>query len=195
MDTDEKQITEFQSLLEELRKQLLDARVHFDIWVQLFPTEQVVDIVNQYKGFFRPTAQAHLDRFIIKVSNVVSNKPKSPSFHGIFKMLDNNPALASGVEVRSLRKRLKQHRKVLEAIKEYRDKRSAHWDTLGKTQRKPVPYGDSRRMLSELQDIFNEISAAHSGNVLAFQYIQRRDTAALLDVLKLWKQQNLRQHR
>lgn len=118
----EEQVAEFRPLLEELRQQLLAACVHFDIWVQLFPTAQVVDVVNQYRGFFQPTREAHLDRFFIKIFNVVSSDPRSPSFYRIFKMLDNNPALASGVDVRSLRKSLKQHKEVLKGIKEYRDK-------------------------------------------------------------------------
>jgi len=187
--TDEKQVLEFESLLEELRKQLLDACVHFDIWVQLFPTAQVVDVINQYVGFFQPTREAHRDRFFIKVSNVTSSDPKSSSFYRILKMLDNNPALASGVNVRSLRKRLKQHKKVLEAIKDYRDTRGAHWDTQVRAQRKPVLFGESRRMLNELQDMFNEICGAHSGNVWSFKYSQQDNTASLLNTLKLWRQQ------
>jgi len=188
---DKEQVAEFRSLLEELRQQLLAVSVHFDTWVQLFPTAQVVDVINQYIGFFQPTREAHLDRFIIKVSNVISNDARSPSFHRIFKMLDNNPALASGVDVQSLRKRLEQHKKVLRRIKRYRNKRAAHWDTKEQAQRKPVLFGDSKRMLEELQDIFNEISGAHSGNLWSFKYSQQADTSSLLDVLKLWRQQNL----
>jgi hypothetical protein len=187
---DEEQAAEFKSLLEELRQQLLAACVHFDIWVQLFPTAQVVDAINQYRGFFQPTRQAHLDQLFVKVSNVVSNDPRSPSFYRIFKMLDNNTALASGVNVQSLRKRLKQHKEVLKRIKEYRNKRGAHWDTQERAQRKPVLFGDSKRMLKELQDIFNEISGAHSGNVWSFEYSQQSNTTSLLNVLKLWRQQN-----
>ncbi|MFC1977707.1 hypothetical protein ACFLWS_05535 [Chloroflexota bacterium] len=189
--TDEKQVVEFESLLEELRQQLLDASAHFDIWVQLFPTTQVVDVINQYKGFFQPTREAHLDRFMIKISNVISNDSRSPSFQRIFKMLDRNPTLASMVDVQSLRKRLQQHKKVIKRIKEYRNRRGAHWDTQERAQRKPVLFGDSRRMLQELQDIFNEISSVHSGNVWSFKYSQHGNTISLLNALKLWRQQNL----
>ena len=184
-------MAEFNSLLEELRKQLLEACIHFDIWEQLWPTEEAVGVINQYKGFFQPTREAHLDRFFIKVLNVVSNDARSPSFHRIFKMLDNNPALASGVDVRSLRKRLKQHKDVLRRIKDYRDTRAAHWDTQLVAEPKPVLFGDSKRMLEELQNIFNKISGAHSGNVWSFKYSQQSNATGLLNALKLWRQQNL----
>lgn len=188
---DEQQLAEFKSLLEELRQQLLDASIHFDIWVQLFPTAQVVDVINQYRGFFIPTSKAHLDRFFINVSNVVSNDPRAPSFYRIFKMLDNNPALASGVDVQSLRKRLKQHKEILKRINEYRNKRGAHWDTQERAQRKPVLFGDSRRMLEELQNVFNKVCAAHSGNEWLFRTAQHGNTTSLLETLRLHRQQNL----
>jgi hypothetical protein len=180
----EEQAIEFKSLLEELRKQLLEASIHFDIWEQLWPTKGAVDILNRYKGFFLPTRNAHLDRFFIKVCNVLSNDPKSPSFYRIFKMLDTNPELAPGIDVRSLKRRLKPHREVLDGIDDYRNKRGAHWDMRTTAQRKPVLYGKSKRMLKELQDIFNEINSAHSGNTWSFKPIQHGDATVLLSVLK-----------
>ena len=59
---------EFENAFADLRKQLLDASVHLDIWERLQPTEEVVDIIRQYKGFFLPTSNAHIDQFIIKIS-------------------------------------------------------------------------------------------------------------------------------
>jgi hypothetical protein len=181
---DEDQIKECSSLLEELRKQLLDASIYFEIWEQLWPTTQVVDIINRYRGFFLPTRKAHLDQFFIKISNVVSNDHRSPSFYRVFKMLDANPNLAVGIDVRLLRKRLKQHRTVLEGIDHYRNTRAAHWDTKIKAERKPVLYGDSKRMLKELQDMFNEISGAFTKNVWSFKTGQHGDTTAVLNTLK-----------
>ena len=179
----EQQTAVFKTLLEELRKQLLEASIHFDIWEGLWPTAQVVDVINRYKGFFLPTRNAHLDRFFIKVSNVMSNDPRSPSFYRIFKMLDNNPDLAPGIDTRSLRKRLRQHRGVLEGINNHRNTKAAHWDTQQTAQRKSVLFGDSKRMLKELQDIFNEICGASTKNVWSFKVSQHGDTTALLNHL------------
>ena len=187
--TDEKQVAEFESLLEELRKQLLDACIHFDIWEQLWPTEEAVGVINQYKGFFLPTRNAHLDRFFIKVCNVLSNDPKSPSFYRVLSMLGKNPSLASGISVRELKNRLKKYKEVLTGIEQYRNTRAAHWDTEILEQRKLVLFGQCKRMLKELQDIFNEISGAHSHNVWSFRTMQQGDTSGLLNALKLWRQQ------
>ena len=182
---DEPQTKEFRSLLEELRKQLLDASMYFDIWEQIWPTAQVVDIINRYKGFFQPTRKALFDQFCIRICNVISNDRRLPSFHKIFKMLDTNPNLALEIDVRSLRKRLKQHRAVLTAINDYRNTKAAHWDITNQiAERKPVLFGDSRRMLKELQDIFNEICGAATNGEWSFKPVEHGDTDSLLNHLK-----------
>ncbi len=182
-EIDDEQVAEFRSLLEELRKQLLDACTHFDIWFQLYPTEQKVEVINRYKGFFQPARNAHLDRLYIKICNVISSDSRAPSFYRIFKMLNNHPTLASGIDVRLLRKRLRQHDKVLKKINDYRNKRVAHWDI--ETEESPRPlFGETEQMLKDLQDIFNQISGAHSANVWSFKYIQQGDTTNLLNALK-----------
>ena len=44
-------------------------------------------------------------------------------------------------------------------------------------------YGDSRKMLKELEDMFNEISGAATKNVWSFVPIKHGDTTALLNHL------------
>jgi hypothetical protein len=188
---DHEQKAEFENLLEELRKQLLDACVHFDIWEQLWPTEEAVDVINQYKGFFIPTRNAHLDRFFIKVCNILSNDSKSPSFYRILSMIGKNPSLALGIDARAVKNRLNKHKNVLEGIKQYRDTKAAHWDTNISDPRKPVLFGESKKLLKDLQDIFNEISSANSRNVWSFSYSQQGDTYGLLNTLNLWRQKLL----
>lgn len=179
----EEQTAELQSLLEELRKQLLEASMHFDIWEELWPTTQVVDVINRYKGFFLPTRNAHIDRFYIKVCNVVSKKSSQPSFYHVFSLLNKNANLVPGLDVRSLKKRLKSHNKTLSAIEQYRNKKGAHWDIDIPAQRKPILFGDCKRMLKEMQEIFNEISGAATKNLWSFKPIQHGDTNALLNHL------------
>ncbi len=50
-------------------------------------------------------------------------------------------------------------------------------------QRKPILFGDCKRMLGELQNIFNEISGAATKNLWSFKPIQHGDTNALLNHL------------
>jgi hypothetical protein len=187
---------EFENVFEILRKQLLNASVNFYIWEQLFPTEKVVDIINRYIGFFQPTREAHLDGLIIKVSEILSNRHNAASVYRILNMIGRNPNLAPDINVHEIRKRLRNHKKVVEAIKDYRNKRVAHWDTTGVKERgvpeyagikrlgKPVFFGETKEMLAELQAIYNRISASHSKETHAFRYGQQGDTISLLEALK-----------
>jgi hypothetical protein len=181
--TCEVQNKEFAYLLDELRKQLLEVSVHFEIWEGLWPTEQVVDVINRYKGFFLPSRDAHLDRFIIKVCNVFSNESNQPSFYRIFSMIDKNATLAPDLNVRSLKKRLRKYNSTLRAIEDHRNKRSAHWDIGVQTQGKPILFGDCKQMLDELQNIFNEICNASTKNTWSFKPTQHGDTNSLLNHL------------
>jgi len=156
---------EFEYVFEILRKLLLDANSHFYIFEQTWPTEKVVEIISYYKGFFVPTRAAHLDRLINKVSDIRSNKPTAPSFYRILNMIGSNPNLAPDIDVHEIKKRLRKHKKVLDAIKDYRDKRAAHWDTSVEDEEVGKPLlMDTKRMLEELEAIFNKISASHSNN-------------------------------
>jgi len=175
---------EFEYVLDILRQQLLDASSHFDIFEKLWPTEKVVDVINRYKGFFQPTRAAHLERLIIKVSDIVSNQADAPSLYRILKMVGINSRLAPDIDVHDVRQRIKKHNETLKAIKDFRNTRVAHWDTSIEKLEKPVLLGDTKRMLEEFADIFNKISASHSKNVWSFKYSEQGDVIALVDGLK-----------
>ena len=175
---------EFEYVFEILRQQLLDASSHFYIFEQLWPTEKVVDVINRYKGFFQPTRAAHLERLIIKVSDIVSNKADAPSLYRILKMVGINSRLAPDINVHEVKQRIKKHKKTLEAIRNFRNTRVAHWDTSIEKLEKPVLLGDTKRMLKEFADIFNEISASHSKSVWSFRYSEQGDVITLVDGLK-----------
>jgi hypothetical protein len=175
---------EFEYVFDIMENQLLAASVHFYIWEQLWPSEKVVDVINQYIGFFQPTRDAHLERLIMKVNDILSSKQEAPSLYRILNMVGRNSSLAPDVNVHEIKQRLRKHRKVLEAIEYFRNKRVAHWDTSVKKLEKPVLFGDTKRMLNELKDISNEISGSHSGRIHAFRYSQQGDVIALIGGLR-----------
>jgi hypothetical protein len=176
---------EFEYVLEIFRQQLLDASSHLYIFEQLWPTEKIVDVINRYKGFFQPTRAAHLERLIIKVSDIVSNKADAPSLYRILKMVGVNSRIAPDINVHDVKQRIKKHKKTLETIKDYRNKRVAHWITSAENAEVNKPFLlATKRMLKELGDIFNEISASHSGKIWSLKYSQQGDVIALIDGLK-----------
>jgi hypothetical protein len=179
-----KEQEEFENIFGILQKVLLGASVNLYIWEQLWPTEKVVGTINQYKGFFQPTRAAHVDGLVLKVSVVLSNDSNAPSFYRILNMIGANSNLAPDIDHREIKKRLRKHKEVLEAINDYRNKRVAHWDTSVEKLDKRVLLGPAKKMLEELKDISNQISASHSGKIHAFRYLEQGDSNRLLEALK-----------
>jgi hypothetical protein len=169
--------------LEELAKQLLDASIYFDIWEKIWPTPQIVDTINEYRGFFLPASQAILDQFFIKICNVLSNDQRAPSFYKVFKILDENLNLVPTINVKSLRIRLKQHNKTIIKINNYRKTRAAHWDIDATVEKMPVLYGEVKKMLKELQDVYNEILGGFEKGEQSFELVENFNTTGLLNVL------------
>ncbi len=183
--SEQQQLEGFESLLEEVRRQLTYAQIHFSIWEQLWPTEENVDIINAYRGFFLPTRDANLDLFFITISNVVSNDPRAPSLYRLLSMIDNYPGLAPNIiDIQLLRNRLKAQKNLLKRIKGFRNKRAAHWGTEVSEQIGPVRFGESREVLKELQNIFNEISYAHGNQTWIFKPTEHRDASRVIDNLR-----------
>jgi len=181
----EQQITKFKSLLEQVRKQLIAAQTHLDIWEQLWPTEDNMKIINAYRGFFLPTRSAHLDQFFIKVSNVVDSDPRAPSFYRLLKAISNAPNLSPGVDVQLMRAQLRREKDLLKRMKVYRNKRAAHWDTEVSEPLDPVFLGEVKQLLIELEKMFNKINISHTGGGRwVFNWVQYRDTSYILDRLR-----------
>ena len=79
---------------------------------------------------------------------------------------------------------MKQHKATITAIDNYRNTKAAHWDIREQiSERKPVLFGDSKRMLKEMQDIYNEICGAATNEVWSFKTAQYGDSDSLLNHL------------
>lgn len=111
--------TKFTNLLNELRKELLEANTHFEIREKLWPTKETVDILNRYIGFFAPTMDAHFDSFCVKMCNITSNKANQPSFRRILDSIKQNKELAPNLNVNATEEQIKKHDGILQAIKQH----------------------------------------------------------------------------
>ena len=111
----------------------------------------------------------------------VDKHPGSPSFHKLFGMMTKDAKLAPGLDVVSLKRRLKKQKGVLGRVKGARNKRAAHWDM--EIEPAPVLPHELKELLRELQSIFNEIYEARTGRNWSFQYWEVGGTSALLDTL------------
>lgn len=121
--------THFKLLLEDLKQQLLSAQSSLDILKGLVTDPGVVDVLNEYRGFFTPTIYAHRDLLFIKLFNAMDSDRRDPSLYRILKMVEQHTDLGPGLDILVLRNRLKKHKDIIRKIEDFRKTRAAHWDT------------------------------------------------------------------
>ena len=176
----------FETLLNEIRGQLLQAQTSFDIWFNLQAQDNdMLDILDSFKGFFIPTQDAHLDRYLIKIGNVLDDNQKhknAASFYRLLKMMRDDPNLAHGLDIDALQGRIEKG--VGKRVTILRHTRAAHWQIGARTQ--DVYLNEIRDLLTELESIFNDVHRAiYSKEIWSFQVAQSTDTQTVIDCLQV----------
>jgi len=93
------------------------------------------------------------------------------------------PELAPSLDVKLLKRKIKNKRDILRRIVDFRNKRAAHWDMTLNGPLNRIKYGESKKLLEDLEDIFNEISGAHTQGIWSFKPLQHGDTSRMIDIL------------
>ena len=176
----------FETLLNEIRGQLLQAQTSFDIWFNLQPQEnEMLDTLNSFKGFFIPTLDAHLDRYFIKLGNVLDDNQKhknAASFYRMLKMMRNDSSLAPGLDIDALQGRIEKG--VAKRVKILRHTRAAHWQIGASTQ--DVYLNEIRDLLIELGSVFNDVhKVVYPQETWSFKVLESTDTQNVINCLQV----------
>lgn len=181
--TGEKRPESFEELMKRVVGQLVDAHTHLYIWEKLFfRIEEEAEVLSLYKGFVVPTINAHTVRFFIAAANVLNRgDSRAPSVYRLVQMIEEDPALAAGLDAGQLRRRLEKHESARSQVMGFRNERAAHSDPDPKTE--PVRLEEATVLLQELADIVNEIQKASGGNAQDFLHWEHKDVDVLFEKL------------
>ncbi|NQW22911.1 MAG: hypothetical protein HQ475_05640 [SAR202 cluster bacterium] len=171
--------------MERVRIELLYARLSFSTWLDLWPeSEDIVTMLNAYKGFFAISRAALIDHCFIKIGNVTDSKhKKAPSFYNLFQMLENPNPNADGFDIEGCRQKLKAQREVERKVRRYRDKKAAHSEINATPE--PVHIEEMRTLLDNLEMVFHDIySFANPGERFSFKILENADTSHLMKALR-----------
>ena len=116
---------------------------------------------------------------------VTDRQKHQPSLYNGLRLLEQDCDLAKkkSLEIESLRQRLDAKSTGLEKVRDFREKRVAHWDP--DEPQDLVNEDEGRDVLKELQAIFNDIyEAIHPGMKWSFIRRQGNDTTHMLEALK-----------
>ena len=79
---------DLEECIESIYDTILEAKYNFHIWLEIFPVEAIVHILNRYRGFFIPTMMAHRKMVFLNLYKVLDTRKDSYHFHCLFNLLD-----------------------------------------------------------------------------------------------------------
>lgn len=179
----------FQKWRRAIADELVAAYTHYHIWEQLWPSEESVKLLNQYRVFFHYTTAAHVQLFLLRISKITEDRRDSVNFWRLLDEIEKAPGLVPGLsksKMKGLRQQLQAQSDLLRRIRTHRDKRIAHvdsrhsWPDDNLWQDKAVTVGEAEVLLEKLENIFNTISSAHDGQVWSLRTVGVDDAGRLL---------------
>lgn len=175
-----------------IAEELIRAHSYYQIWKQLWPTEEAVQVLNRYRVFFHYTRAAHLQMFFMSIAKITQYGKNPITIWRLFSEIEEYPDLTprlSGLEIGSLRERLESHNNLLARISVYCNKKVINidlrdeWPDENVWQDKAITIKEAETLLQDLESIFNKISSAHDGQSWSFKMVGIDDTTYLLNEL------------
>ena len=182
----------FRRLRGAIANELVNAHSYYQVWKQLWPTEEVVHILNEYRVFFQCTRASLLQMFFMSIGKITQRGRNSTSIWRIFSEIEKYPNLTpqlSRSEIRILRKRLESHKNLLARIATYCNRKvididfREEWPDKNAQQDIAITIKEAESLLGDLASIFNKISNAHDRNSWLFETPGIDDTTSLLKAL------------
>jgi hypothetical protein len=179
---------EFSRQLGELRSQVSDAVLSYNVYMALWPTEETVDILNRHRGFFSPIRNALYHNMMMGFAKVFDRDRRTISLVNLLReagsgTADLVPRLSIN-DMQAMDAQLSQCEHVLLKLKNLRDQELAHKDA----NPKPVPRpkkGEIDNLIETIEGIFNSLSSGHDGSIWHFpKELSAEQTSEVLRILQ-----------
>ncbi len=186
----------FKRLRGSIAKELVNAHSYYQIWKQLWPTEEIVKILNEYRVFFQYTRASSLQLFLLAIKKITQRGRSSASIWRMLNEIEEYPSLTpqlSKLEIRRLRERLESHKYLLSRVRVYCNKDIINigfheqLPVVNIKQDKVITIKEAETLLEDLESIFDKISNAHDGNSWSFKMVGIEDTTYLLKALSRYR--------
>ena len=181
---------EFPRQLKELQKQIFYAVLSYNVYIALWPTEEVVNILNRHRGFLIPVRNALYDTMMMGFAKVFDRDRRTMSLVNLMhEAKDSTVDLVPHVsisDIQAMDSQLSQHEHVLTIIKNLRDQRLAHNDANPRPLRPPKK-GEIDNLIKTLEGVFNKLSSGHDKSIYDWSFQQNRsvmDTAEVIRILR-----------
>ena len=180
---------EFKRQLGGLQQVVFYGSNYYIIWKALWPTEEVVGVINSHRGFFAPVANALRGMTVIEFSKVFDGDDRTVSLTRLLAAARRDrEALVPHVSVEELRtmaKQLAASADLRVKLKRLRDQYVAHLD-VSPSGDTTLPVGEIDALLTGIQMMFNTLSVGHDRSSTAYSFQENdslRSTGYVLGAL------------
>ena len=188
-EQDEKQGKALEECIESIYDTILEAKYNFHVWLELYPVEAIVHILNRYRGFFIPTIMAHRKMFFVNLYKVLDHRSDSYHFNCLFDLLEKDDL--NKIDIEDYRKQIFEgHAETIKHLRKYRHKLVSHIDKeFVALKRSPatkidpeidVTIGGAKALLKTLENTINGISVKILRRHLSFRLDRVREPEQII---------------
>lgn len=186
---------EFSRQRDELQEEVFNALLSYKVYISSWPTEEFIDVINRYKGFFQPIRYSLYYTWIMGLAKIFDQDSRTVSLINLIDTAINNkneliPKL-SHKEILQLKEQLLHHNATLAKIKDLRDQYFAHHDQHPK-QKLKITIGEIDNLAKILDKVFNGLSSGHDGNIFNWSFQEDSSSRTTSDVLNVLKDKMVR---
>jgi len=150
--------------------------------------DQQNQLLDRYRGFFTPLANALLDGTLLQFAKLFDQDPQTASLPVLLRAAKKDPTLVpqcqSG-EIKKVIAEFKQVQTAVDTLKKKRNEQLAHTDA-NPTQLGPLMNAEIENLAEKVKSAFNTLSAGHDGNVYIWDLMiaeSNRDTPFVFEAI------------
>ena len=183
---------EFSRQLKKLQSQIFHAMLSYEVYIALWPTEEVVDILNLHRGFFVPVRNALYQNMMMGFAKVFDKDTRTISLINLLREAKKDttnlvPHLSIS-DLQDMDDHLLQHKPIIDKIKSLRDQQLAHLDA----NPKPSPSLIKKEvdsLFDTLKEVFNKLSSGHNESVYDWSFQMRHSATETSEVISILQEE------
>jgi len=182
---------EFRDRLDKLNEVLLDALTHYAVWLGLWPSQENVDMLNQFSGFFFPVRRALLSITLLQCAKLFDTDPRTISLTNLLKEAKRAPdelvPYAESGALERMSRQIAEVKRVRRNLTRMRNQEIAHLDANPKGGKTPL-LGEMDDFIEMIQSVFNGLALANDRRGFHWSHLQSSGVTDTMDVLRILKE-------
>lgn len=187
---------EFSRQLKEFQSHWFHTIVAYEVYFKIWPTEQIIDVLNRHRGFFIPVRNSLYERVMMGFAKVFDRDPRTMSLRNLIDTAQRQMELVPELtleNIQNMNTELSKHEAAVSSLKCLRDQRLAHLDAKPQSF-PPLLKGQLDSLVVTVGEAFNQLSAGHSGSLYDWSF-QLSESASQTDTILNILQNALDRHK